>query len=580
MKKILFFTLLFGLSFTFGQAQIDIEATELGTVDKAPQTNPNLGSRAIGDYLYYVDVEAVTADIRCLGVENLGVNNDWWVTGAADMAGAYLYTIDYAGTTLLGQYAQGNTSWGWRDLGYDGAYLYTSDSFDIEQIDPATGMATGVTIASPTSPARAMAYDPVTDSFWTGNFSSDIYNIDRAGGFTAYANPSALSVYGMAFDDASDVLWIWSQDGSGSLASAFDPRTGTFTGDTWDGGSAPLFGTAGGCCIFDDPTYGTVFAGMHQSTPDNVAVYEILPDPTPQVDIKCNGKDVGVIVPDISNTMLDVTIEARQGAGINVDLWCIVERSPARFYYTGTKWVATPTACYTGPLADMTDTVFDRIAPLGTYNAYIAIDTIPNGILEVGAIYAYDMVDFTVMTISGFVEDFNDNVADGWVDDGPHWSVGNGVYFLDCPNYDYFHSYYDPFDYSNFEYSVDQRMVDTGNVSDTYDRGIYFRSQGGSADDCYYWIVQNDAAYYFRVYTGGTYSSINGTMPSFITGVGNWNTLMADAVNDGLNFYVNGVLDFSYTDNTWGSGKVGLFGQGSGIYDHNYEYDNVMLIVK
>jgi|GEM_PF-2303930 len=397
MKKVFLVALLLGFAAMVGQAQIDIQATEF-SVDKAPQTNPNLGSRAVGDYLYYVDVEAVTADIRCLGVENLGPNNDWWVTGAADMLGAYLYTIDYAGTTLLGQYSQGNTGWAWRDLGFDGAYLYASDSYVIEQIDPATGMTTGVTIASPVSPARAMAYDPVTDSFWTASFSSSIYNIDRAGGYTTYANTNALSIYGMAMDDSTDTLWIWSQDGSGSLASAFDPRTGTLTGDSWDGGTAPIFGIAGGACIFDDPTHGTVFAGMHQASPDNVAVYEMAFNPMPQLDIKCNGEDDGVIVYAGANAVIDIDVEARQGAGYNVDLWCVIKRLPSLYYsYNGASWGAgLGNVYYTGPLGDVTDTILNQSVPIGSYIAYVALDTNANGTLDMGSIFDYDEVDFTV----------------------------------------------------------------------------------------------------------------------------------------------------------------------------------------
>jgi len=580
MKIFLIFTLLLGSSLAVSYAQCDIEATELSHVDKAQQTHSNIVSRDAGDYLYYVDVEVVTQDIRCLGVENLGANNDWWVTGAADMLGAYLYKIDYDGTILLGLYPQGNTGWGWRDLAYDGNYLYASDSFVIEEIDPTTGMATGVTIASPTSPARAMAYDPATDTFWTGNFSSDIYNIDRSGGYTTYANPSALSVYGAAMDDTNDVLWIWSQGGSGSLASAFDPRSGTFTGETWDGGSAPYYGIAGGACIFDDPTYGTVFAGMHQATPDNVAVYEIVPDPMPQLDIKCNGQDADVIVPDVSNAKLDIDIEARTGAGYDVDIWCVVQRGPIRYFYDGGTWAPTEVTYFTGPLADVTDTILDQLVPIGSYDAYVAIDTNANGVLDLGSILDYDVVDFTVKAITGFVEDFDDNVADNWIDDGGHWTVGNGVYFLDCPSYAYWHSYYDPFDYSNFDYSADLRMVDTLNTSDTYDRGIYFRSQGGLEDDCYYWIVDNGGNYSLRTYVGGSYTDISGTMSSFVTGVDNWNTLMVTAVNDQLDCYVNGVLDFSHTDTSWSTGKVGVFGQGSGNYDHDYEYDNVSVAVR
>jgi hypothetical protein len=239
------------------------------------------------------------------------------------MLGAFLYQIDSTGT-LLNSYAQGNTSWGWRDLVYDGTYLYASDSFVIEEIDPATGMVTGVTIASPVSPARALAYDPGSDSFWTASFSSDVYNVMRDGTSMNYTNPG-LAMYGAAYEATADVIWWWSQDGSGTLASAMD-TSGTFTGESWDGGSAPFFGIAGGACVYDDPTYGTVFAGMHQASPDNIAVYEILPDPNPQVDIKCNGGDAGVVIPDTSNATLTIDIEARQGAGVDFVVFCIVRR--------------------------------------------------------------------------------------------------------------------------------------------------------------------------------------------------------------------------------------------------------------
>jgi|GEM_PF-1728488 len=275
MKKIIFTILVVGLSLVVADAQNSRPANASAVNDISPESNRSQISSANGDYLYTIDVETITGDFRCLGVEH--DTSDWWVTGGADMYGAYLYQINHAGTILINTYAQGNTSWGWRDLGFDGVYLYASDSYFIEQIDPTTGSPTGVTIPSPTSPARAMAYDPVTDSFWTANFSSSIYNIDRGGNYTTFANPSGLSIYGMAMDDINDILWVWSQDASGALASAFDPRTGSFTGESWDGGTAPYFGFAGGCCIYDDPVWGYVFAGMHQSTTDNIAIYSLLP---------------------------------------------------------------------------------------------------------------------------------------------------------------------------------------------------------------------------------------------------------------------------------------------------------------
>jgi len=250
-----------------GQTQVNDVSPMFSTGSEAKD-----GSRCFftGELLYTLNVGTITGDIRCLGVE-FDDDDNWWITGAADMLGAKLYKISYGGT-LLGTYNQGKTGWGWRDLAYDGRYLYASDSYVIDQIDPATGMVTGVTIPSPVTPARALAYEAPSDSFWTASFSSSIYSIKRDGTFSAYANPG-LMVYGMAMDDAARTLWIWSQDGSGCMASAFDTVTGTFTGQSWDG-DIGLAGIAGGACIFEDPGYGRmVMAGLQQASPDVVAVY-------------------------------------------------------------------------------------------------------------------------------------------------------------------------------------------------------------------------------------------------------------------------------------------------------------------
>jgi len=59
--------------------------------------------------------------------------------------------------------------------------------------------------------------------------------------------------------------------------------------------------------------------------------------------------------------------------------------------------------------------------------------------------------------------------------------------------------------------------------------------------------------------------------------MGNWNTVSVDARGSNLDVSINGVLDFTIVDTTWTTGKVALRGQGSGTYDHDYEYDNVGL---
>jgi len=437
----------------------------------------------IGDLLYSVDVETPTGDVRMLGFCDDG--SHFWCTGANDMITAYLYEFD-ENWNLLNSFVTGHTSWAWRDLCFDGAFLYASDSGVIDQIDRTTGMGTGVTIPSPVIPARAMAYDPDLDCFWTASWSSDLYQVFRDGSYNSFAN-ILTGVYGMAWDGRDPVapmLWIWSQDGSGAQATQFDPLTGTFTGVTWDGDAT--LGIAGGADLFTDPANGTVLGGMHQGSPDVVAVYHMEDAPPmipPTMDLKVNGGDTGVIVPEGANATFTLDIAANQNLGDDVDIFIGVHKSGRFFAHDGTDfvpWAPGDAGVYfSGQLADMSATVYDLPVPLGNYKLKAIIDTNMNGMLDMNmaTFLLHDWADFTCMSVSGFSEDFEDGVADNWVPDGTHWFVDQGVYVNDCPSFAQWISYYD-FDYSDFTYSADMRMEDTGNTSDYYYFGFLLRSDG------------------------------------------------------------------------------------------------------
>jgi hypothetical protein len=174
------------------------------------------------------------------------------------------------------------TDWGWRDLAWDGQYLYGSENYSVVQIDPATGLATGVTIPGPTGPCRALAYDPASDHFFTANFSTSIWEFDRTGAvINTWANTKAI--YGLAWDDLSEGgpwLWVFSQDGTPlQQISQFDPSTGTYTGISWQCALPTGFtdGVAGGACFTTewDPAIGVLFV-LGQGTPtDFMYGYEI-----------------------------------------------------------------------------------------------------------------------------------------------------------------------------------------------------------------------------------------------------------------------------------------------------------------
>jgi len=555
-----------------------IEAIEIPLEETAPRAGALRASRDQGDFLFSIDVETVTGDLRCLGVENTGIDHTWWVTGAADFYGAFLYRITYDGLVLTGYYPQGHTGWGWRDLAFDGSYLYASESYSIEQIDPATGLTTGLIIASPTSPARALAYDPASDSFWAANSRSSIYNIFRNGSYITYANPEKLSIFGMAMDEENDILWAWSQEGAGTLASAFDPRIGAFTGASWDGGAAPDNGVAGGACIYTDPAHGLVFAGLHQSVPDNVAVYEIKLDTDPQLDIRCNGADQGAVVAQSQKVHLEIDIEARQGSGTDVDIFCAIRRASGDTYcYDGDQWISGLGSAYaTGPLVDLSDSILNHTVPRGKYVAYLVLDTIPNGALDMNAIEVYDSVDFEVIEASGFAEDFEDGFADNWIADGPQWTVGNGVYALDASSYAHWISYYDAV-YHDSIFSADMRMVDTGAYNDYYRYGLFFHSDG-TLDNCYSVTVSNTGTCRFEKILEGTAITLHdGPLSNMHLGAGQWNNMGVHARSGVIDIYCNGSMEFSIIEDAFQSGMVGIRGEGSGLFDQDYEFDNVGL---
>ena len=142
---------------------------------------------------------------------------------------------------------------------------------------------------------------------------------------------------------------------------------------------------------------------MHQATAyDNVAVYKILPDPNPVLDIKCNGLDFLVIVNPGQNAKLTIDIEARGGAGVPADVWVVLKAPMGFFSYDGagpySGWnMGLNNAAYTGPLMDMNATVLDRTLPKGTYKAFLGIDSVADGSLTMSAVIGMDTVDFWVL---------------------------------------------------------------------------------------------------------------------------------------------------------------------------------------
>lgn len=271
-----------------------------------------------GDELFRFDAETQTGDIRILGIEFDGVY--FWLTGGNDLVTHYLHKFDRDGN-YIESYNQGTTSqWGWRDLAWDGQYLYASDENELAVIDPATGQKVGElpmpNVFSP--PLRALAYDAATDHFWSANWATVIIEFDRTGAvINSYAN--TLSIYGMAWDDVSDggpYLWTYSQDGTpGTMISQFDPATGEYTGVSFfaidNSGNDAL---AGGICFTTDWDASVGVLGcVLQDDPDMVAGYEV----TPAVQWLSVDPMSGVLQPS-ENMDINITLDFTD-PGLNYD---------------------------------------------------------------------------------------------------------------------------------------------------------------------------------------------------------------------------------------------------------------------
>jgi hypothetical protein len=244
-----------------------------------------------GDEVFVFDPQTPSNDIACLGIEFDGTC--FWVTGRYPDPGDdihKLHKFDRDGN-YIESFDQGTYStWGWRDLAFDGTYLYGSDENELAVIDPVSGQKVDE-IPMPSGinpPMRALAHDPETDHFWAANFNSNIIEFNRSGQTLAsYANDYAA--YGMAWDDISEGgpwLWVFSQDGTPELQiSQFDPQAGSYTGIVFyamdHGGENDDI--AGGACFTTDwdPTLGVLFC-MVQGLVDGLSAdlvqgYEITP---------------------------------------------------------------------------------------------------------------------------------------------------------------------------------------------------------------------------------------------------------------------------------------------------------------
>jgi len=279
LKRLTFLSVLVLVVLVWGWPAMAAEPAE----DRADNIAPYGGAKAEGDILWCCPIEWGT-DNQILGCEALG--DTIYTTSAGGSTSPdpnYVYAWLRTATDCVPLYNHPQpttSSWGWRDMGCDGEYLYASDDRTLEAFYMTPGglvlvPGSNITISgmADISTIRCVAYDAGHDWFWTADFSSNIYAFDRTGAMVAGPYANSLDLYGMAFDGT--YLWCHSQDGT--KVNQFDINTGAYTGVVYAGCDDATGGIAGGLSLLDvDQGKQTVtLLGITQSSPDALYAMEL-----------------------------------------------------------------------------------------------------------------------------------------------------------------------------------------------------------------------------------------------------------------------------------------------------------------
>ncbi|MCD4791229.1 MAG: hypothetical protein K8R37_14645, partial [Bacteroidales bacterium] len=186
---------------------------------------------ASGDILMEFDIQSPTGDDQIMGCGYDGTN--LWFTGGGNSGTNMLYKFDISGN-LLNSYSQGtSSSWGMRDMAFDGTYLYAGDNNGFYRINPSDGNVTTLfTSTLGISVIRALAYNPGSGHFYAANWDTQIVEFDAGGTQHAtYTAPGLTGMYGLGYDEINDVLWIHNRTGTPETTFyEYDLNTQSLTG--------------------------------------------------------------------------------------------------------------------------------------------------------------------------------------------------------------------------------------------------------------------------------------------------------------------------------------------------------------
>ncbi|MCF8243172.1 MAG: right-handed parallel beta-helix repeat-containing protein [Melioribacteraceae bacterium] len=153
--------LLIFVNLQFAQ-DIPDESNKLNSLKKVELTGKQ---KETGDILYSIDL---IPEHGPLGVTI--INSVIYITSSDGAGSNYWDTYSLDGTHLNSVEQGTSSSWGYRDLAFDGTYILASDDNDIDKIDPATFEIVSTITNETHSPHRGLAYDPNENAIYSTNF--------------------------------------------------------------------------------------------------------------------------------------------------------------------------------------------------------------------------------------------------------------------------------------------------------------------------------------------------------------------------------------------------------------------------